>query len=86
MTRPVMYEMDKRDLASPELRERVYMDLKENGPSIFDEMCKRVNHYSCLGVAAAIGILRTEDRVTEKRPKDRNDIFEWLRLTTYSAV
>ena len=81
-----MYKMDKRDLAPLELRERVYRDLEENGPSTFDEMCDRVNHYICFGVAAAIGILRTENRVTEKRPKDRSDIFEWLRLTTYSAV
>ena len=93
MTRPVMYKLDKRDIASPELCEMVYTDLRDNGPSIFDDVCDRVGYRSHLSVAAAIGILRTEDKVLQERPCDLSElphdgksIFEWLRLTTYSAV
>jgi len=88
-----MYKLDKRDIASPDFCEKVYNDLQENGPSVFDDVCDRVGYKGHFSVAAAIGILRTEDKVVQERPCDLSEvphdgksIFEWLRLTEYSAV
>ena len=86
MTRPRMYKLDKRDIAPPEFCEVVYEDLRENGPSVFDDVCDRVGYRGHFAVAAAIGILRTEDKVLQERPDNKGNIFECFSLTRYSAV